>query len=121
VDWIAKEISAVYEVDVNVVSVKPFHWPRVNHAKPKAAILKTPGSAGEIGAVHVKRVAAAKAGAKSVVRNSFMAARRLLLSVLLLRRSSLLLCALLLLRRFGLLLCTLLLLRRLGGLLLCML
>ena len=109
-EGIAKEIPAVYIVNIDVVSVEPSIGPRVNHGEPKAAIFKTSRSAQEIGAVHVKRVATAKAGTKAVVGNPPMALRRLC-------RSSLLLGALLLLRRLSRLLCALLLLRWLSRLL----
>jgi len=121
-EGIAKEIPAVYIVNIDVVSVEPSIGPRVNHGEPKAAIFKTSRSAQEIGAVHVKRVATAKAGTKAVVGNPPMALRRLCRSslllgaLLLLRRLSRLLCALLL-RRSSRLLCLLLLLRRLSRLL----
>ena len=109
-EGIAKEIPAVYIVNIDVVSVEPSIGPRVNHGEPKAAVFKTSRSAREIGAVHVKRVATAKAGTKAVVGNPPMALRRLC-------RSSLLLGALLLLRRLSRLLCALLLLRWLSRLL----
>jgi len=109
-EGIAKEIPAVYIVNIDVVSVEPSIGPWVNHGEPKAAIFKTSRSAQEIGAVHVKRVATAKAGTKAVVGNPPMALRRLC-------RSSLLLGALLLLRRLSRLLCALLLLRWLSRLL----
>lgn len=109
-EGIAKEIPAVYIVNIDVVSVEPSIGPRVNHGEPKAAIFKTSRSAQEIGAVHVKRVATAKTGTKAVVGNPPMALRRLC-------RSSLLLGALLLLRRLSRLLCALLLLRWLSRLL----
>jgi len=79
----------------------------------------------------VERVTTAKTGLEPSGGNASMAGRRLgsvsllllcrfrlLLCALLLRGFGLLLCALLLLRRFGLLLCALLLLRRFGLLLL---
>ena len=109
-EGIAKEIPAVYIVNIDVVSVEPSIGPRVNHGEPKAAVFKTSRSAREIGAVHVKRVATAKTGTKAVVGNPPMALRRLC-------RSSLLLGALLLLRRLSRLLCALLLLRWLSRLL----
>lgn len=130
-DGIAKKIPSVDVVNVNVIGVEPCHGPWVDHTEPKAAVLKTPRSAREIGAIHVKRVATAKAGAETIVGNP-PASRLLRCALLLLRWPCLLLCPLLLLcwlrlllRRPCLLRCALLLLRRLSlllrrfGLLLC--
>jgi hypothetical protein len=110
-EGIAKEIPPVHVVNVNVIGVQPCQRPWVNHGKPKTAVLKTPRSAREIGAVHVKRVATTKTGAEAVVGNPPVGCRRLCLSSLLLRRSSWLLRALLLLRWSSRLLRALLLLR----------
>ncbi len=131
-DRIAQEIPTIHVVDVNVVGVEPPQRPRVNRREPVTTVLKTSRPAGEIGAVHVKRVATAEAGAIAIVRNAPMTCsglRRprlllrwlgLLLSVLrlrrrfgLLRRGLSLLLSMLLFRRFGLLL-SVLRLRRLG-------
>jgi hypothetical protein len=117
-DGIAKEIPAVHKIDVDVVGVKPFHGPRIDHGKPKAAVLKAPRRAREIGAVYVKRVAAAKTSAEAIVWNAPMTCPRLRSVGLLLRWSRLLLCARLLLRGLCLLLSARLLLRGLR-LLLC--
>ena len=109
-DGIAKEIASVHVVDINAISVEPFHRPWVNHGEPKTTVLKAPRRAREIGAVYVKRVAAAKTSAEAIVWNAPMTCPRLRSVGLLLRWSRLLLCGRLLLRRFRLLLCTRLLL-----------
>ena len=129
---IAKKIAPIHVVHIDAIGVKPTYRPRVSRGEPIATVLKASRSAGEIGAVHVKRVALAKIGAETVVGYLAMACRRLrsvslprsprglglLLSALLLRgRLGLLLSALLLRGRFGLLLSALLLLRRLSRLL----
>jgi hypothetical protein len=116
---IAKKIFPVYVVDINAIGVKPTHRPRVSRGEPKTAVLKTSRSAGEIGAVHVERVATAKTGAEAVVGNPAVAGRRLRsVSLLLsLRRPGLLLRALLLRRWLSLLLGAWLLLRWLSLLL----
>jgi hypothetical protein len=129
---IAEKIPAVHIVDIDIVGIEPRYRPWVNHGKPVSTILKTPRPTGEVGAVHVKGVAAAKAGPKAVIGNASMAptgrrsiGRLLMVGPLLLLRglSRLLLMVgpLLLLRglsRLLLLLGPLLLLRRLSLLLL---
>jgi hypothetical protein len=76
-DGITQEISPVQVVNVNAVSIEPPHWPRVNHGEPKTAVLKASRPAGEFGTVHVKRVATAKTGTETVVRNTRLVGRRL--------------------------------------------
>ena len=116
---IAKKIAPIHVVDINAIGVKPIHRPRVSRGEPIATVLKASRSAGEIGAVHVKRVALAKIGAETVVGYLAMACRRLRSVSLPLSPCGLglLLSALLLRGRFGLLLSPLLLLRRLSRLL----
>src|ERR1039457_5561796 len=74
---IAKKIAPIHVVHIDAIGVKPTHRPRVSRGEPIAAVLKASRSAGEIGAVHVKRVALAKIGAETVVGYLAMACRRL--------------------------------------------
>ena len=113
-EGIAKEISTVQVINVNVVGIEPPHRPRANRGEPITAVLKTSRTAGEVGTVHVKHVLTAKTGTEAGIWNAPMTFRGLGSAGLLLRlsalrllsRSSLLLrlSALRLLSRSGLLL-----------------
>src|SRR5579863_1219550 len=63
-------ISAVNEIDVDYVCVRPTHWPGLNDYKPIAAILETGSSCDDDRPADLKGVLPAKISSKPIFRNA---------------------------------------------------
>src|SRR5580692_423632 len=90
-EWVIQKVPSVDVVNINVVGVKPAHWPRLTESEPVASVLEARLPLDNDRAVDHEHVLAAEICPKTVVRNAAVVAIGALCLLFVLHRRLLLL------------------------------
>jgi len=69
-EWVIQKVPSVDVVNINVVGVKPAHWPRLTESEPIAAVLEARLPFDNYGTINDEHVLATKIGVETVLRNA---------------------------------------------------